>query len=511
MKIKLFELKRLSIRFKLTFTLTAIMIGTIFTLWFLNRTLLSDYYLKSKEVSLGNTFKDISAVFKNAKDATNLSDEDNLKLERYVENRNISIYIFTENKIFDRMEWLSPVDESGFPDTRYIRAKENVFAYIFNFLDKEELAVTKEYTIQKTYDKRLDLNYVELIGYLDGGNLIYVRTNLESIHESVLVANDFLTKVGLVALIVSFIIMFYISNKFSKPILQLSGIAKKMSDLNFDVKYNVNTKDEIGELGTSINILSEKLENTISELKTANNELLSDIQNKVQIDEMRKDFLSNVTHELKTPIALIQGYAEGLKDNINDDDAESRDFYCEVIIDEAQKMNVMVKKLLSLNQIESGNNQVNMERFDITDLIRSVLGATEILMEQKQVILHFEQNEPIYVWADEYMIEEVVTNYISNALNHVADTRIIEVKLIKSDKVLRVAVFNTGANIPEEDLDNIWIKFYKVDKARTREYGGSGIGLSIVKAIMDSHNQKCGVVNHETGVEFWFELDTELY
>jgi signal transduction histidine kinase len=386
--------------------------------------------------------------------------------------------------------------------------RETLKRYIFNY-EKQELVSNKEYDILKTYDARLDLNYVELIGSLDGGNSIYVRTNLESIHESVLVANDFLTKVGLAALIISSIIMFYISKKFSKPILQLSGIAKQMSDLNFDVKYNVNTRDEIGELGSSINILSEKLENTISELKTANNELLSDIQNKVQIDEMRKDFLSNVTHELKTPIALIQGYAEGLKDNINDD-MESKEFYCEVIIDEAQKMNAMVKKLLSLNQIESGYNQVNIERFDITALIKSVLGSTEILMEQKQVILHFDQINPVYVWADEYMIEEVVTNYISNALNHVDGARIIEVKLIRSEKVLRVAVFNTGANIPDEDLDNIWIKFYKVDKARTREYGGSGIGLSIVKAIMDSHNQKCGVLNHEKGVEFWFELDTEL-
>lgn len=508
MNKKYIDLNKLSIRFKLTLTLTAIMIGTIFTLWFLNRTLLSDYYLNSKEVMLGNTFKDISAVFTNAKDPSNLSTEDNLKLERYVENRNVSIYIISKDKIFDGMEWLTAIDNSGFPNARYLTVRETLKRYIFNY-EKQELVSNKEFDILKTYDARLDLNYVELIGSLEGGNSIYVRTNLESIHESVLVANDFLTKVGLVALIISSIIMFYISKKFSEPILQLSGIAKQMSDLNFDVKYKVNTRDEIGELGTSINILSEKLESTISELKTANNELLSDIQNKVQIDEMRKDFLSNVTHELKTPIALIQGYAEGLKDNVNDD-VESRDFYCEVIIDEAQKMNAMVKKLLSLNQIESGNNQVNMERFDITALIHSVLGSTEILMEQKQVMVHFDQVNPVYVWADEYMIEEVVTNYISNALNHVDGARIIEVKLIQSEKVLRVAVFNTGANIPSEDLDNIWIKFYKVDKARTREYGGSGIGLSIVKAIMDSHNQKCGVVNHEKGVEFWFELDTEI-
>jgi signal transduction histidine kinase len=235
---------------------------------------------------------------------------------------------------------------------------------------------------------------------------------------------------------------------------------------------------------------------------------MSDIQKKTEIDEMRKEFLSNVSHELKTPISLIQGYAEGLKENINEDE-ESKDYYCEVIMDEANKMNQMVKKLLSLNELEFGNGQVNFERFDLVALIHSILDSTEILFKQKEVTLYFDQKEPIFVWADEYLIEQVLTNYISNALNHVGGQKIIEIKLIPRDDTVRIAVFNTGENIPEDELDKIWIKFYKVDKARTREYGGSGIGLSIVKAIMNSHNRECGVINRPVGVEFWFELDTK--
>ena len=233
-----------------------------------------------------------------------------------------------------------------------------------------------------------------------------------------------------------------------------------------------------------------------------------DIEKKIQIDEMRKEFLSNVSHELKTPIALIQGYAEGLYDNINDD-SESRKFYCEVIMDEADKMNKMVKKLLTLNQIEFGNNQVNFEHFDIVQVVRTVINSATLLAKQKEAQIEIDDYPQIYVWADEYMIEEVVTNYVSNAINHVDGEKKIKVSLKKTDKVVRVSVFNTGKCIPEEELDKIWIKFYKVDKARTREYGGSGIGLSIVKAIMESMNQKCGVLNHEDGVEFWFELDIE--
>lgn len=506
MKLKLRKISNsLSIRVKLTFSLTIIIVLVIFSLWFLNRTFLADYYRQSKIDTLGKTYDEVNDMLNNNKDKTVITSDESLKMERWSEARNVSIYVLSVN-----LEWIYSSRQDSDSNKRTLSILQD---YIFNGINprvkyKEQLKSTKGYEINTIYDSNMESNYMDLFGVVDNDYIILMRTNMESMQESVTIANKFLAYVGIIAVIIATAIMYYISRKFSKPILQLAGISKKMSDLDFDVKYNVTTQDEIGELGGSINILSEKLEKTISELKSANNELLSDIQNKIQIDEMRKDFLSNVTHELKTPIALIQGYAEGLKDNVNED-ADSRDFYCEVIIDESIKMNKMVKKLLTLNQIESGKNQANIERFDIIALIRSVLDSTEILFHQKEVFLHFEQSDPIYVWADEYMVEEVVTNYISNALNHVDGAKIIEIKLIQHDNVVRVAVFNTGANIPEEDIDNIWIKFYKVDKARTREYGGSGIGLSIVKAIMISLNQECGVINHETGVEFWFELDAK--
>jgi signal transduction histidine kinase len=228
---------------------------------------------------------------------------------------------------------------------------------------------------------------------------------------------------------------------------------------------------------------------------------------------MRKEFLSNVSHELKTPIALIQGYAEGLKEGINDDDTESRDFYCEVIMDEASKMNTMVKKLLDLNQLEFGNDVVTMERFDIVALVKNFIMSAEILINQNNVNLKLQESPPIYVWADEFKTEEVIRNFFSNALNHVSGERIIDIKYKITNQEeagrVRISVFNTGEPIPEDSLPHIWEKFYKVDKARTREYGGSGVGLSIVKAIMESMNQKYGVTNYSNGVEFWFELETK--
>ena len=176
-------------------------------------------------------------------------------------------------------------------------------------------------------------------------------------------------------------------------------------------------------------------------------------------------------------------------------------------MDEAAKMNSMVKKLLTLNQLEFGNDAVSMERFDIVALIGNYLHSTEILCKQKDIKVIMEEYSPIFVWADEYMVEEVFGNYFSNAMNHVAGDRVIDVKCKKNNNVVRISVFNTGTPIPEESIPHIWEKFYKVDKARTRSYGGSGVGLSIVRASMEAMNQKYGVINYDNGVEFWFELE----
>ena len=234
--------------------------------------------------------------------------------------------------------------------------------------------------------------------------------------------------------------------------------------------------------------------------------MLKDIEQKEKMEDMRNEFLGNVSHELKTPLALIQGYAEGLKEGISDD-PESREFYCDVIMDEASKMNRMVKNLLTLNQLEFGNEKVEFERFDVSGLVQGVIQSCEILIQQANAKVEFIGESPVYAWADEFKTEQVIRNYLTNAIHHVDHERRIEVKVISRGDKVRVSVFNSGKPIPREDLDKLWDKFYKVDKAHTREYGGNGIGLSIVKAIMESFHQKYGVRNFDNGVEFWFELD----
>lgn len=376
---------------------------------------------------------------------------------------------------------------------------------------RDILYQSDKYTVQKVYDSRLLDDYIELWGTLDNGNFILIRTPIQGIKDNVHISNTFITYIGIVTLIIGIIAAFVLSSYISKPIKQLSNIAERMSELDFDIKYDGKDKGEIGLLGKSMNNMSQKLEENISQLKTANLELQRDIDKKEKLEKMRTDFLSNVSHELKTPIALIQGYAEGLKEGITDD-PESMDFYCSVIMDEAAKMNNMVKRLLTLNQIEFGEDELVMERFDINELVKSVVNANELRATQKNLSITYDiLDTPLYVWADEYKVEEVVTNYLSNAINHCCNENIIKIKVGQIDKDnVRVSVFNTGNNIPEADIEHIWEKFYKVDKARTREYGGNGIGLSIVKAIVESMGKTCGVNNLSDGVEFWFDLDCKL-
>ena len=388
------------------------------------------------------------------------------------------------------------------------RLYASLFGYITGVAPAKSstLEETDNYTLEVNRD--MDMDYLDMWGMLDNNNVFLIRLPMAGISDSIQISNMFYLYTGMIVVAISILAIWFLSQRLTKPLEELTDISIRMSNLDFNAKYESGGEDEIGVLGQNFNKMSKELEQTISELKTANNELQKDIEKKERIDDMRKEFLSNVSHELKTPIALIQGYAEGLKECINDE-AESRDFYCEVIIDEAAKMNNMVKKLLTLNQLEFGNDQISMECFDLTELVRGVVNSAQLLADQKDAQILFVQDTSVYVWGDEFKIEEVVTNYVSNAINHIDGERKIEIKMQRREGHIRLSVFNTGKPIPEEDIDKIWIKFYKVDKARTREYGGSGIGLSIVKAIMKSFHQEYGVKNYDNGVEFWFELDVQ--
>lgn len=513
-----------SIRYKYTLVFAAVITIILFSIWCMNNLFLEKYYIRNKENILKTSYEQIDQMLKENSDAKidvfNKEEDEAAPeaagaafLRGLGEKYNISIfmidkrtggYLSTEPRngriIEMRMKELYPAKNKA--EERPERPQppgERI----------ELLSGTEQYAIQKVYNDHLKSSYLQSHGHFSDPNISFLMSlPLASVQESVALSNRFLTIISLAALLLGSIAVFVTTRKVAAPILTLSKLSEQMADLNFNVKYVGDSSDEIGVLGNSMNALSDRLKDTMGELQSANEKLKSDIEQKIKIDEMRKDFVSNVSHELKTPITIIHGYAEGLADGMCKDE-ESRDFYYQVILNESDKMTVLVKQLLNLSDLEFGFDLPEYESFDLTALISDILTSSQVLLKEKKANVEFLLEKPVLVWADEFKIEEVLHNYLSNALNHLDGEHKIVIRIEEEEELVKVFVYNTGAPIPQKDLESLWTKFYKVDKARTRQYGGSGIGLSIVKAIMDSHHQSCGVENQVGGVEFWFSLEKE--
>ena len=488
------KLKFKSVRFKLFFTMCVVILVIILSLVLINSIVLENFYIYSKTATIKQVYQKVNDYYNT--ENTNVDLETELKKIAYKNNFDILIKTDTNLIIFtsDR-EFLSST--YILKDINEIKSKS---------IEENETKIN----VKVTTDEVNNISYMFLTGILDNGYVLYIRMPISPIEESVKISNTVLLMIGGITLVVAGIIASFISRKFTNPILQLNDIANKMAKLDFSKKYRItDTEDEINELGRSINTMSDKLEATIKELQKNNIELEKDIEEKSKIDEMRKQFISDVSHELKTPIALIQGYAEGLIENVNSDE-ESRKFYAEVILDETNKMDKLVKQLLELMKLEYGKREFDNEKFNINELINEVLRKCSVMINEKNIKVYFENKEPIYVYADEFYMDQIITNYLTNAIKHAEEVEKetkIEIKVEKVSNKIRVSVFNTGENIPEEDLQRIWGRFYKLDSSRNRQDGGSGIGLALVKAIMNNYQNEYGVKNKKNGVEFYLDMD----
>lgn len=490
-----------SINVKLFLTVSLLLILVILSVILLNTTVLEHYYRSQKQLLLIDIFSSARSYY--ADHLIDASSEFIAELQKIDSTRNIEIVVcdLDNNVLFSSS---TNFIKNGFIVSQSFSTPPREFSleHIADSLTEEN-----PYYIRTFSDNKLNTDFMMLYGRISPSYLIFIRSPLEAIRESVKISNTFLIFVGSICVLISSVVVFIISKAFTKPIKELNDITLSMSNLDFTKKYEVVTNDEIGTLGTSINKLSDNLEKTIQDLKEANIELEKDVEEKSKLNEMRSQFISDVSHELKTPIALIQGYAEGLVDGILTDE-ESKKYYCEVILDEANKMSDLTKDLLDLSRLEYGKNELSIEKFNITELVSNTLKKNELLFKEKNVHVEFDNKDAITVNADINRIEQVITNYLSNALKHVCNENIIKCSILeKENNKVRVVVFNSGKNIAEEDIPRLWTRFYKVDSSRNREAGGTGLGLSLVKAIMVQHKNNFGVENVDGGVEFWFELD----
>lgn len=489
-----------SIRSKLFISITLLLISFICILWILNNLYLEQYYTTKKKNILIENAKNLTNSYKNP----NKDIQEELDRAANITGSNIDIrdkdgkLLYTSSR--RAPEENNMINKSGIKPSLKPPPEQ-----------PPNIDTVKEYTeggytfgIQK--DVKLKIDFLTLITKLSNGDMLFIRVPLVSIKESVDIANRFIGITGIIIIVFGSIWSYMFSRKFTKPILEVNDIARNMARFDFKQKCKIRGKDEIGQLAQSVNYLSGELDRVISELNIKNKKLEEDIEKERKIDEMRKEFISSVSHELRTPLAVVQGYAEGLISNIAESE-EDRKFYCDVIVKETEKMNKLVRDLLNLSQIESGYFQIEKTEFNITSLIEYVLNKYKSMFAEKNIQIQFDASESCIAYGDMVRIEQILTNYINNAINHIDGDRIININSTVTNNKIKVSVFNTGKQIPEESLEKLWNSFYKVDKARTRAYGGYGLGLSIVKAIQELHNNKYGVENLEGGVRFWFEID----
>ena len=467
----------------------------IVMMFIINSSFMERFFIQNKKIEMVELYETLD---KTAKKGDINSVEIQEELQRQCERKNCAVLVINSGS---DITFNTEQERKGRLFTRLI-------GYIVGKDTGQILEERDSYKIYKVKDQGRGEEYMDMVGQLADESIFIIRSPYGSIYDTVNSTNKFLICGGGVTVLCGLLFVWFFSQKITKPIMELAELSQRMANLDFNAKYTSGGENEIGILGGNFNLMSKRLEETITELKRANNQLQKDIEQKEKIEDMRNEFLGNVSHELKTPIALIQGYAEGLRDGITED-PESMEFYCDVIIDEANKMNQMVKNLLTLNQLEFGDEDLEIKRFNLVGLIRGVLASCEILLQQAEAEVDCVTEEEVYVWADEFKTEQVFRNYLTNAIHHVDNEKRIEIRIIPQGDTVRVTVFNSGKPIPEEDIAKLWDKFYKVDKAHTREYGGNGIGLSIVKAIMESFHQQYGVKNYDNGVEFWFELDSK--
>ena len=314
---------------------------------------------------------------------------------------------------------------------------------------------------------------------------IFVNASLEPLDNTISILSNQLIIVTIIVSILALIIGYFISKRISKPIEKMNENALKLANGNYNFKFDNNSKiSEIDELADTLNYAKNELEHT---------------------DELRRDLLANVSHDLKTPLTMIKGYAEMIRD-LNYNDEEKRNANLNVIIEESERLNVLVEDILTLSKIQANKDTINKEEFDLVTLINNIIKRYSIYKETEGYIFEVNTPKEVIINADKKKIEQVIYNLINNAINYTGEDNKVIINVIKGEKI-RVEIKDTGKGIKKEDLPHIWEKYYHSKKKHKRNVIGTGIGLSIVKTILESHKFKYGVESKlDKGTTFYFEI-----
>lgn len=472
--------KRLSIRLKMFLQITAILLTAVTVILIINTTCLGDFYFYNEKSKMASTAEYLDSL--DLKSGVYLGTVGKLETEN---NISIDIYFSDGNPLY-----LSPK----------------------NLIPTGGNTIIIEHSTEKN-GAVLDIRESSGIQYIDykytlsDGIEIEIFSILANVEANAEIALYFVWASVLFIFIVVIIFFIIYSKSFTKPLIQMSKITEKMSNMDFSERVAVKSNDEIGNLASSINNLSGSLDITLQDLNQKNKKLQDDIEKKQTLDELRKEFISSISHELKTPIAIVRGYAEGAELMLQSGDAENAAEYCGVIIKESEKMNALVMELLELSRFEIGDSRLEIENFSLYDFVHDYTDSEKIVFEENGIKCETDIPKDLRCQGDLIKLNMVLNNFVSNAVSHTDKEKLIRIYCEERAEKVRIFVYNTGKAIAEEDIDKIWDSFYRADKARSRKEGRFGLGLSIVSAIQNLHGNEYGVFNSESGVTFWFDAD----
>ena len=491
-----------SIRSKLLLTFILLIISLVSIGLLINLFFLETFYIHQKTITIKDSSQKLQELYQQYDKDDLISYVDNLE-----KSHGFSIEILSNNglTLYSTLKGDSKLKLSLLDKEQIKNAKPNVSE---NGMSRLKHALKNQsFYVTKTNLKSIDLEFLLVGSKLDRNKILIIRTPITSINESVAIYNYFLIYIGLALLCVGTVIGLIFARSFTKPILEINKMAKEMTSLSFTRKWKQSRRDELGQLGYSMNELSRILSNFIEKLNIKNINLSNELEEKVQFEKKRRTFISNVSHELKTPITIIQSYTEGLQVGIYQSEEEKQE-YLDIIMDEANKMEKMVFDLLNLSKLQNSKVEVYLEEVNLNKLVNEIIRLYSPQFNDNQINFQFVENsnDEGTVATDRLKVTHIINNYINNALTHVNGESQIQISISENENEYKVSVFNSGKCIPESEIDVIWESFYRSDTARNREKGNVGLGLSIVKELSIMINAKIGVQNENDGVTFWLEL-----
>ena len=473
----------------------------IVLLWIFQVGYLDSFYKMIKHHEAKKVYNQLSSIIKN--------NDDNLeaKISDIAGKSNYSILLTKPDLSYLYCAEYNPTSSLlNMPTAMFHKfveaARENGGSYSVTYIGNDNVTMEEEGipelggdTINPGYGN--DNRFHQNRGQERGESVIYTRLITDNLsEEKVLMVNSTMTPVTatvetlkcqlllitIALLILATLVGAVVSNIMAKPLISMNEAAKKLAQGDFSQNFTGKQYREIAELSDTLNFAAAELGKS---------------------EEYQRELIANVSHDLRTPLTMITGYGEVMRDLPGENTPEN----VQVIIDEANRLTTLVNDMLDISKLQAGVQQLNETEYNLTQSIRQVFQRYNKLREQEGYVIEFDAKEDVYVVADEEKIFQVVYNLINNAINYTGQDKRVEVKQIVEDDWVRIEIKDSGEGIPQEELGNVWERYYKVDKTHKRGVQGTGLGLSIVKNILKLHEAKFGVESTVgVGSTFWFSM-----